>query len=119
MGEKEKGEIEKSFKNKNLKITCPRCYNEYDQNLRKCPNCGRYNPIYDFPFLEFVINISIASILILVVIGIISAMVKMDPTRLYSILPTSVGIVVSVIFNTILILIFFYIGGFVRDLIVK
>ncbi|MEA3254596.1 MAG: hypothetical protein U9Q22_02045 [Candidatus Altiarchaeota archaeon] len=50
-----------------FKTICPNCLKSYDSQLRRCPYCRAYNPAYDFPLSEFILNTFIGSIIIFVI----------------------------------------------------
>lgn len=57
-------------------MICPKCLKNYDPHLRRCPSCGAYNPVYDFPLSEFIINTFIGSIIIFIIFLLVMEIVE-------------------------------------------
>jgi hypothetical protein len=98
-------------------ITCPYCENEYDIDARICPKCEEYNPIYDFHFFEFFVNVGIGYIAIFVPLFVLLSV--------FQDIRYSFGILISPIFflySFIAAIVFaclFYLGRWIRGLFRK
>jgi len=99
------------------KIICPYCNEGYSPESKKCPKCNHYNPMFDFPFGEYFINLVVAYLAIFVLWSlflILTKGIRYGITLLFSPI-----IVVGVLMNTIGAALLFYIGRWIRSLFSK
>jgi len=94
-------------------ITCPYCHNTYDIRNRKCTKCEEYNPVYDFHFIEFFVNVGIGFIIILIPIYIILALFKVPFSSGGTI--TSSLVIIELFLAVFILAILFYLGRWIRD----
>lgn len=106
-----------SEKIKPKKIICPYCNEGYSPDLKKCPKCNHYNPMFDFPFGEYFVNLVVAYLTIFIlwsIFLILTRGIRYGITLLFSPI-----IIVGVLMNTLGAALLFYSGRWIRGLFSK
>jgi ribosomal protein L24E len=105
-------------------ISCPNCNTRYDYNQKKCPHCDSTNPVFQFHAGDFITNVVIGYITALIIpLLLISVLVTLfrgsDGTGIALVLGLGSLGIINMIFSLILIVLLYYIGGWMRNKLSK